>query len=154
MTTVKPTITARGKVERMGPNQFNVLVEDVDRYLAEFEEAGCGIRADWAGKKPLLVTISRREWVSQLHPGDEVEYVLEPVEHKAPKGDIAILGGRNPKGDIAILGGRNPKGDRHPPKGDIAPPKGTLLNVIEKSGVQTCKALRTIYGSTNESLSL
>src|SRR5271157_666721 len=82
MTTVKPTITARGKVERMGPNQFNVLVEDVDRYLAEFEEAGCGIRADWAGKKPLLVAISRREWVSQLHPGNEVEYVLEPVERK------------------------------------------------------------------------
>ncbi len=27
-------------------------------------------------------------------------------------------------------------------------------NVIEKSGVQTCKALRTIYGLTNESLSL
>jgi hypothetical protein len=56
---MKPTITARGKVERMGPKQFNVLVEEVDRYLAEFKEAGCGIRADWAGKKPLLVTISR-----------------------------------------------------------------------------------------------
>ena len=79
---MKPTITARGKVERMGPNQFNVLVEDVDRYLAEFKEAGCGIRADWAGKKPLWVTISREKWVSQLHPGDEVEYVQEPVRRK------------------------------------------------------------------------
>ncbi len=80
MTAEKQTITARGKVQPMGPNQFNVLVEDVDRYLAEYKEAGCGTRADWAGKKPLLVTISKREWVSQLHPGDEVEYVLRLVE--------------------------------------------------------------------------
>jgi len=68
-----PTITARGKVERMGSSQFNVLVEDVDRYRAEFDAAGCSIDAEWASKKPLLVTISRKEWVSQLHPGDEVE---------------------------------------------------------------------------------
>jgi hypothetical protein len=83
------TITARGKVKPMGRSQFNVLEEDVNRYLAEYKEAGCDTRADWAGKKPLLVTISRKEWVSQLHPGDEVEYVLRPVERndkKSPTG--------------------------------------------------------------------
>ena len=79
------SITARGKVERMGSRQFNVLVEDVDRYRAEFDAAGCGIVAEWAGKKPLLVTISRKEWVSQLHPGDEVEYVMKPVKRKDKK---------------------------------------------------------------------
>lgn len=82
---MKPTITVRGKVEPMGPTQFNVLVEDVDRYLAELKAAGCGTKPDWAGKKPLLVTIGRKEWVSQLHPGDEVEYVQKPVTRKDKK---------------------------------------------------------------------
>ena len=50
--------------------------------LAEFKQAGCGIKAHWAGEKPLRVTISRKKWVSQLHPGDEVEYVQEPVRRK------------------------------------------------------------------------
>ncbi len=63
MTGEKQTITARGKVQPMGASQFNVLEEDTDRYLAEFTAAGCDIRAEWAGKKPLLVTISRKEGV-------------------------------------------------------------------------------------------
>jgi len=82
MTAVKSRITARGKVERMGSNQFNVLVENGERYRAEFKQAGCGTSETWAGENPLRVTISRKKWVSQLHPGDEVEYVLEPVRRK------------------------------------------------------------------------
>ena len=79
MTAEKLTITARGKVERMGSNQFNLLVENGEQFRAEFNEAGCEINEAWASENPLWVTINRKEWVSQLHPGDEVEYILEPV---------------------------------------------------------------------------
>lgn len=82
-------IIARGPVERMSPTQFNVLEYDVERYLAEFHDAGCETVPEWDGKKPLKVTISSGEWVSQLNPGDVVEYELEPVERndkKAPRG--------------------------------------------------------------------
>ena len=82
MTAEKPTITARGKVGRMGANQFNVLVENGEQFRAKFNEAGCEINEAWAGDNPLRVTINRRVWVSQLHPGDEVVYVLEPVRRK------------------------------------------------------------------------
>ncbi len=83
MANETPTITARGPVKKMGATQFNVLEYDTDRYMAEFERAGCDTKPGWSGSKPLLVTISRREWVSQLNPGDIVEYVLEPVRRKS-----------------------------------------------------------------------
>jgi hypothetical protein len=82
MATEKLTITARGPVERMGDRQFNVLEYDTERYLGELKQAGCGIKPDWNGSKPLRVTISRKEWVSQLNPGDVVEYVQRPVWRK------------------------------------------------------------------------
>jgi hypothetical protein len=84
MATENARIVAQGKVEPMG-NQFNVLVYGVEQYLDEFERAGCGTRADWNGTRPLRITINRKAWVSQLRPGDEVEYVLEPVRRKDKK---------------------------------------------------------------------
>lgn len=63
----------------MGDSQFNVLVEDVESYLADFKAAGCETLAEWSGAKPLKVTISAKEWVDQLQRGDIVEYDLEPV---------------------------------------------------------------------------
>jgi hypothetical protein len=66
----------------MGATQFNLRVENEEQFRADFKAAGCEIDAEWAGKKPLLVTISRKEWVSQLRPGDEVEYVMKPVRRK------------------------------------------------------------------------
>ena len=81
MTTQKPRILARGPVERMG-KQFNVLEHDTERYLSEFQGAGCETLVGWNGEKPLKVTINRGEWVSQLNPGDVVEYELEPVRRK------------------------------------------------------------------------
>ena len=76
------TITARGRVERMGAHQFNVLKYDTERCLGEFTRAGCGIKPDWNGSKPLRVTISRQEWVRRLNPGDVVEYVQKAVRRK------------------------------------------------------------------------
>jgi hypothetical protein len=64
----------------MGRNQFNVLVQNKEQFQAELQRAGCQTNDAWAGADPLKATISRKEWVSQLSPGDEVEYVLKPVE--------------------------------------------------------------------------
>ncbi len=79
------TITARGKVQRMGAAQFNLLVDNDEEFRADFHEAGCQINEAWAGDEPLSVTISRQEWVSQLHPGDEVKYVMKPKKRKDKK---------------------------------------------------------------------
>jgi hypothetical protein len=82
MTSETPRIRARGPVERMGAKQFNVLEYDTERYLGEFRRAGCEIKAEWNGVKPLRITINRQKWVSQLKPGDVVEYVTKPVRRK------------------------------------------------------------------------
>ena len=56
----------------MGSTEFNVLVENEEQFRAELNTAGCGTNEAWAGEDPLRATISRTEWVSQLHPEDEV----------------------------------------------------------------------------------
>jgi len=74
---MNPRMTVRGKVERFGDSQLNIVVENVEELRSFYREHAPHRNLDWMETAEPRFTVSKRRFVARCRAGDDVAYLFE-----------------------------------------------------------------------------